>query len=320
MSSTTANPLSSSVAMPAWKSMASHVAAAFVAILFIGAGLYKALDPFHWSRLLEELLFPPAYSLPFTVLLSVGEMFGGIMIAIPRYRRIGSAVTSLMLLGFMGYIGIHYTQLIGKDCSCFPWVKRTVGPGFFEGDSAFLLAAILAGVWGKPLAGHLRVKMGPVFAVLALAVLSAGGGYAYAASQQTGAKAPDSIVSVDGKQVSLQHGRYFVFFFDPECSHCNDAGRHMGTYHWKSDVTIVGVPTRMQRFGPAFMQDNKLDKLPSVVTNDLEKMKAAFPLPGDPPYGVEIENGRQVGAVQHYDDEDDGKEPHATLKQLGLID
>ncbi len=302
--------------MPAWKTAVSHVAAAFVAILFIGAGLYKAIDPFHWSRLLEELLFPPQYSLPFTLLLSVGEVFGGVMILMPRYRRYGAALTSIMLLGFMGYIGIHYSQLIGKDCSCFPWVKRTVGPGFFMGDGAFLLAAILAGIWAKPLLPHVRLKFGSAFAVLALAIAFTGGGYAYAASQQTGAKAPDSIV-VDGKPVSLQHGRYFVFFFDPECSHCNDAGRHMGTYHWKSDVTIVGVPTRMARFGPVFMSDNKLNGL---VSNDLDKLKAAFPLPGDPPYGVAIENGRQVGAVQHYDDEDTGKEPAATLKQLGLID
>lgn len=316
MSSTAANPVSTSIDTPAWKSGIGHVAAAFVAILFIGAGLYKAVDPFHWSRLLEELLFPPAYSLPFTVLLSIGEVFGGIMILIPRYRRIGATVTGLMLLGFMGYIGIHYSQLIGKDCSCFPWVKRTVGPGFFMGDAAFLLAAIVAGMWAKPALPHLRLKMAPAFGVLALAVAFAGGGYAYANSHQTGAKAPESIL-VDGKPVSLEHGRFFVFFFDPECSHCNDAGRHMGTYHWKSDVTFIGVPTRMQRFGPAFMHDNKLNGL---VTDDLAKLKAAFPLPGDPPYGVEIENGRQVGAVQHYDDEDTGKEPHATLQQLGLID
>jgi uncharacterized membrane protein YphA (DoxX/SURF4 family) len=315
--SATASPLSPSIAMPAWKTAAGHVAAAFVAILFIGAGLYKAVDPFHWSRLLEELLFPPAYSLPFTVLLSVGEVFGGVMILIPRYRRVGAAITSLMLLGFMGYIGIHYSQLIGKDCSCFPWVKRTVGPGFFMGDAAFLLAAILAGLWAKPALSHMRMRLGPVFAVLALAIAFAGGGYAYAASQQTGAKAPDSITLADGKALSLEHGRYFVFFFDPECSHCNDAGRHMAGYHWKSGTTIIGVPTRMARFGPAFMSDNKLNGL---VSNDLDKLKTAFPLPGDPPYGVEIENGRQVGAVQHYDDEDTGKEPAATLRQLGLID
>src|SRR5271169_2750354 len=175
--STAASPLSPSITMPPWKMAASHVAAAFVAILFIGAGVYKAVDPFHWSRLLEELLFPPAYSLPFTVLLSVGEIFGGVLILIPRFRRWGAAITTLMLVGFMGYIGIHYSQLIGKDCSCFPWVKRTVGPGFFEGDGAFLLAAILAGWWAKPVSGEKRIHHGG--AVLAAAMLFAGAGYGF---------------------------------------------------------------------------------------------------------------------------------------------
>src|SRR5580700_11202832 len=211
--STAANPLNPSITMPPWKIAVSHVAAAFVAILFIGAGIYKAVDPFHWSRLLEELLFPPQYSLPFTLLLSVGEIFGGVLILMPRFRRWGAALTGVMLIGFMAYIGIHYYQLIGKDCSCFPWVKRTVGPGFFEGDGAFLLAALLAGLWAKPVYGAIRGGAG----ILAAAVLIAGGGYAYAASQQTGAKAPDSVL-VDGKPVSLQHGRFFVFFFDPNAA------------------------------------------------------------------------------------------------------
>lgn len=302
--------------IPAWKTVASHVAAAFVAILFIGAGVYKAVDPFHWSRLLEELLFPPRYSQPFTVLLSIGEIFSGVMILMPRYRRLGATLASLMLLGFMGYIGIHYSQLIGKDCSCFPWVKRTVGPGFFAGDAAFLAAAILAGLWAKPLASIPGSKFTRAAVALLATVALVGGGYAYASSQQTGAKAPDPVM-VNGKPLSLQHGRYFVFFFDPECSHCIDAGKHLGSYHWKSDVTIIGVPTRQARFGVDFMNDSHLKPL---VSEDLQKLKTAFPLPGDPPYGVAIENGRQFGAVQHYDDEDTGKEPAATLRQLGLID
>ena len=152
--------------------------------------------------------------------------------------------------------------------------------------------------------------------MLAVALLFTGAGYGSALASRP---APRLRIRSwwTASRVSLQHGRFFVFFFDPECSHCNDAGRHMGTYHWKSDVTIVGVPTRMQQFGVPFMNDNHLKAL---VSTDLAKLKAAFPMPGDPPYGVEIENGRQVGVVQHYDDEDTGKEPAATLRQLGLID
>ena len=75
--STTAGPLSQSIEIPSWKHIAGFVAALFVAILFIGAGAYKAVDPYRWSRMLEELLFPSQFSLPFTLLLAVGEMFGG---------------------------------------------------------------------------------------------------------------------------------------------------------------------------------------------------------------------------------------------------
>ncbi len=180
------------------------------------------------------------------------------------------------------------------------------------GDGAFLIAAILAGLWAK----QASLRIGRAAVVLLVAIAETGGGYAYAALHQTGAKAPESVL-VDGKPMSLEHGRYFVFFFDPECSHCRDAGRHMSTYHWKSGVTIIGVPTRMARFAPGFMTGTHLN---GQVTSDLDKLKTAFPLPGDPPYGVYVEDGRQVGAVQHYDDEDDGKEPAATLRQLGLID
>src|ERR1700722_3318767 len=101
--STTAGPLSQSLEMPSWKNMAGSVAALFVAVLFIGAGAYKAVDPYRWSRMLEELLFPYQYSLPFTLLLAVGEMFGGVMILVPRFRRWGAVITSLLLLSFMIY-------------------------------------------------------------------------------------------------------------------------------------------------------------------------------------------------------------------------
>ncbi len=152
--STTAGPLSQSLEMPSWKNVAGFVAALFVAVLFIGAGAYKAVDPYRWSRMLEELLFPSQYSLPFTLLLAVGEMFGGVLILVPRFRRWGAAITSLLLVSFMVYIGIHYHALLGKDCSCFPWVKRTVGPMFFVGDGAFLAAALLAGLWAPRVSGR----------------------------------------------------------------------------------------------------------------------------------------------------------------------
>ena len=39
-------------------------------------------------------------------------------------------------------IAVHYSELRGVDCSCFPWVKRAVGRAFFAGDGAMMLLAI----------------------------------------------------------------------------------------------------------------------------------------------------------------------------------
>ena len=47
-------------------------------------------------------------------------------------------IVTILLLVFLIYFGLHYQELRGMDCSCFPWLKRVVGPGFFIGDGAML--------------------------------------------------------------------------------------------------------------------------------------------------------------------------------------
>jgi uncharacterized membrane protein YphA (DoxX/SURF4 family) len=310
--STTADRLSGALEIPSWKSAVSHISAFLIALIFISSGIWKITAPFMWARGLEEFLVPTWLSLPFTLALGVGETLGGVLILVPHFRRWGSILTSLLLVAFMVYIGIHYPQLVGKDCSCFPIVKRTVGPAFFVGDGAMLLLAILAGLWGKPVYGRKRsaaVMLG------AVAVFSAAS-YGMAAHNLSGTPAPESVI-VDGKPFSLQHGRVFLFFYDPECGHCNAAAKHMGKLTWKSDVQVVGIPTRMPQFAEGFLHDNKFK---AVTSNDLEKLKAVFPFPGDPPYGVALENGREKGPVAKYDDDDPATEPAATLRQLGFVE
>jgi hypothetical protein len=91
----------------------------------------------------------------------------------------------------------------------------------------------------------------------------------------------------------------------------------MSKLTWKSDVQVVGIPTRMPQFAASFLHDTKLK---AVTSTDLEKLKAVFPFPGDPPYGVVLENGREKGPVSHYDDEDPATEPAATLRKLGVVE
>ena len=181
------------MSLAGWKVALATLFSVLLAILFIVSGSWKLTDPFVWSQALTQFLVPGAISLPFTVLLGIGEVFGAILILIPGYRRLGAGLIALMLIAFMVYIGINYSSLVGKECSCFPLVKRSVGPGFFIGDAVMLAMALVAAAWSRKSA-NLR----PLFVILGAVAVFAGVSYGVNANQLSGLKAPDSI-TVDGK-------------------------------------------------------------------------------------------------------------------------
>jgi hypothetical protein len=246
---------------------------------------------------------PQNLSLAAALLLGIVETFSAVLILVPRFRRWGSWLTASLLAVFMVYVGVNYTALHGAECQCFPWLKRAVGPGFFVGDGVMLLLAVLAGLWSKR-SENLRSASLVLGAVVVFALLS----YGVAATHSTGVKAPDSV-TVDGKPYSLQHGKVFVYFFNPECMHCVDAGKRMAKLNW-SETQIVGVATEQPQFGQYFMQTTGLK---GVVSTDLDILKKTFPF-GDPPAGVALENGREVAPLTQFE----GEEPAATLKKLGF--
>jgi uncharacterized membrane protein YphA (DoxX/SURF4 family) len=235
----------------------------------------------------------------------ITETFGGLLLMVPRYRRWGAVICSGLLVAFMVYIGWNYNALQGMDCSCFPWLKRAVGPAFFWSDGAMLAMSGLAGWWAHRSAGFKGA--GLIFGSI---VVLAGAAYGITESRQSGTKAPDSI-TVDGQPYSLQQGKILLYFYDPECSHCNDAAKRMGKHTWK-DTKIVGLPTRVPQFGAYFMESTGLKGKNSP---DHVALKVLFPF-GDPPYGVLLEHGRMKAGLQRFDD----AEPEATLRKLGYIE
>ncbi|MGH9558255.1 MAG: peroxiredoxin family protein [Bryobacteraceae bacterium] len=297
-------------ASSAWKTIAGTICAVIIAVLFLSSGIWKISDPIGWSRNLEHFLVPLWGSAPLTLALAIGETLAGVLVLIPAFRRWGAALASLLLLSFLVWVAWHYNKLVGADCSCFPLIKRAVGPMFFPEDGAMLLAAILAGIWAPP-----TRAFGKAVGILALIAATAGASYGWALSHQSGAKAPDSI-TVDGKPFSLQQGRIFLFFYDPNCGHCDAAARGMAKMHWKSGVTIIGIPTEMPRYAAAFVRETGIKALTSL---DVVELKKIFPF-GDPPYGVALEDGREIGPVAQYNDADENVEPAGTLRKLGFIE
>jgi hypothetical protein len=179
-----------------------------------------------------------------------------------------------------------------------------VGPGFFIGDGLMLLLAVFAGIWSRP-PESVRTAILILGAVVVFALVS----YGVAAARETGTKAPETITA-GGQPYSLEHGKIFLYFFDPECMHCFEAAKRMSQLHW-GDTRVVAIPIQQPQFAPQFLQETGLH---AAVSTDLQKLRQVFPYAGVPA-GVALENGRQKAPLTKFEDD----EPGATLKKLGFV-
>jgi uncharacterized membrane protein YphA (DoxX/SURF4 family) len=313
MSDTTANPAHlgldlASIDLPAWKKAIGGVCAVLLAILFFVSGAWKLTDPFWWSQFLVELRMPSALALPSALAVGIAETVGAVLILVPRFRRWGAWLIGLLLVAFIAYIGANYGALVGKDCSCFPLVKRAIGPAFFLEDGGMLLMAVIAGMWARS-SENLRAAL----VILGAVVVFAGASFGVNLARESGLKAPPSI-TVDGKKFSLQQGNTFLFFYDPTCPHCEAAARKMAKLNWK-DTTIVSIPTDTPQFAASFLHDTGLK---AGTSNDLDLLRGTFKFVNGP-YGVALVRGRQKATVDVGVFEKDG-EPAATLHSLGFVE
>lgn len=313
MSDTTANPAHIgldlvSVDLPAWKKAIGTVCAILLAILFFVSGAWKLTDPFVWSQALAEFRVPSALTLPGALALGVAEMVGAVLILVPRFRRWGAWLLGLLLVVFIVYIGANYSELIGKDCTCFPLVKRAVGPAFFFEDGAMFLMAIVAGMWARS-SENLRAAL----VILGAVVVFAGASFGVNSARESGLKAPASI-TVDGKPFSLQQGNTFLFFYDPTCTHCEAAARKMAKLNWKN-TNVVAIPIDTPQFAASFLHDTGFK---AGTSNDLDLLKGTFKF-ATAPYGVALVRGRQKATVDVGAFETDGQ-PATLLHGLGFVD
>jgi uncharacterized membrane protein YphA (DoxX/SURF4 family) len=288
----------------AWKTATGAVAAIVLALLFIVAGVWKITDPFSASVRLTQALVPANLSLPAAILLGIGETFGGVLILVPRFRRWGAWLIGLMLVAFLIYIGVNYSALRGEECNCFPWVKRAVGPAFFIGDLVMLGLAVMAGLWSRT-SESLRSAVLVLGAVTVFALACFG----VLAVRQDAVQAPESI-TVDGRPFPLRQGRVFLYFYDPECSHCDAAARLMANYNWK-DTTVISVATAQPQFAREFIQTTGLRGL---ITTDAELLRKTFTFV-DSPYAVALEKGRARATFIQFD----RQQPETDLRRLGFI-
>lgn len=299
------------VDLPSWKSIASWACAIVLAALFLSSGIWKLVDPLGWESRLVQALIWPQVALLGAIGVGLAEAWAAVMLLVPQWRRWGAALAALLLVVFMVYFAWNYQTLRGEDCSCFPWLKRAVGPGFFIGDGAMLLAAVLAGLWVRPAEGLRRA----LIPLIALAVFS-GAMYGVTRAKMSGLEAPTPVAAAQpgGKEISLRHGKVLLYFFDPMCAHCFRVAKQMGGWKWMEGVKIVVVPTTMPQLAPGFLEDTAL-AAKSVTTSDNKRLREVFQF-GDPPYAVALEHGRQVEAFGVFE----GETYAGGLRRLGFIE
>jgi hypothetical protein len=290
--------------LPRWQALLCTLSAVLLALTFLVSGVWKITDPLAAAVRMTQALVPAALSLPAALAFGISETFAAVLLLVPRLRRWGAWLAGLLLLAFMAYMGLFYNTLSGEECNCFPWIKRVVGPAFFIGDAIMLLLALAAGWWARP-SGDKRLAAIVLGAVCVFAAVS----YGVSAVRQNSVQAPE-FIDVDGKPFALREGRVFLYFFNPECIHCDRAARELGKLSW-GETKVVGVPTQLPQFGPQFMSSTNLR---GVLTSDAEPLRKVFTFT-DVPYGVALENGQLKAAVTVFE----APEPEQTLRKLGFV-
>jgi len=208
------------------KRSVAAICAILLGIVFLVSGGWKVLNPFKTGELLEQAQVPGGYGPLGAVTLGTLEVLAAFLLFHPRFRRWGGWLGSALMIFFMAWVGYYYQKLAGQECSCFPLIKRTVGPGFFVGDAIFLLLGLAAAAWSS----RPRSIRTPGIA-LATLIVFAGASFGIHAKTRSHAQIPTPIV-VDGRPQNLADGKVFLFFYDPSCTHCDAAAKFMSKLDW----------------------------------------------------------------------------------------
>jgi hypothetical protein len=289
-----------------WQLNAAAIGAVLLGIIFLVSGGWKVLQPFKTGELLEQAQVPAGFGVLGAATLGTIELLTAFLLFVPRYRRWGGMLGSALLVFFIGWIGFYYHTLAGRECSCFPLIKRTIGPMFFVSDGAMLLLGAAAWAWSRSVSSF---KV-PLTALAALTLL-AGTSYAVNKAELAHVQVPNPVI-VDGQPADLTHGKVFLFFYDPSCMHCDAAARFMAGFDW-NDTRVVSIPTINPQWAASFLRDTHLKAQTSL---EVDKLKKAFPFV-DPPYGVVLEDGvvKQTFGQAKFN----APSPKAEFQRLGII-
>jgi len=132
------------------KQLAGNMLRWLLAVVFLWAGLAKAIAPYEFLAALVSIpFFPFTYAAPVAVILPYLEIVTGLALLAPVTRRAGALMATALSLAFMTMYLLSATHGMTIDCGCFgPGSQVSTAQGI--GRSLLLLALAISVYVNRP--------------------------------------------------------------------------------------------------------------------------------------------------------------------------
>ena len=244
-----------------------------MAFLWFTAGLWKLIDISGWQLKLTQLLVPVNLSLlGDAYVVGIAEVAAGVLLLRPAWRRLGRLAVLRASCGIHGLHGSELPDPARRGLLLLSVAGASRRPGLLlerRGNASCFPCSLCV---SRVLPRDFRRAALAVAGVAAFAAIMLG----------VDRLAPESEVvavgpiTVDGSPYELDKGKIFLFFFNPSCMHCLDAGQTMAKYSW--EVDFVGVPTQDPDWGPGFVEDAALSNV--RLSPDVATLRGDICIPG----------------------------------------
>lgn len=199
-------------------------------MVFLAAGILKAVDPDEFARQIATYgIIPAGGAMVFAYVLIALEIALGAALVVGYRRREAALATSALLVIFMAATAYAWSQGKTEGCGCFgSFASRGPGDVLIE-DTVFLALGILAFFFGRPRPGRWRP------AATALATLAVGvvlPAFAYALPLDplvTGLKVgiPAADLQLHESPTDLGNGEHLVALLNLDDSQARDQVRRL---------------------------------------------------------------------------------------------
>lgn len=208
--------------------LAGRLAGRLLGLVFLAAGLLKALDPATFAQEIAGygIVTNPVLTGLIAYALVILECGLGAALLVNLRPRIMLAVAGGLLLFFLGVIGYAWATGATESCGCFgPW-KRTPAMAFVE--DVLMLAIVPWAWWGRQhtQAPTNSIKLAIAGLGLAVGVMApAVAGMVAVEPGSAGVVGSEAFktIEVTDLPVSLATGEHLVLLMSTTCSHCQAA-------------------------------------------------------------------------------------------------